>query len=132
MDEIYMKFVIAPDHMLETADEILHATIRCTKALRTQIRAVAKAYIDEADEMRRGANDAKSDGTRVQLQTLSPRDMIENAKAIASVALANKELEKKVRAIAESYVEIAEENQRLYDEFKKRYRDKLPPPSEGW
>ena len=33
----------------------------------------------------------------------------------------------KVRAVADSYVFLAEENQRLFDEFKARYPELLPP-----
>jgi hypothetical protein len=49
--QFHISFVVAPDHLLRTADEILHSRIRCTKTLRRDIQAVAKAYIDEADEL---------------------------------------------------------------------------------
>src|SRR5262249_9964118 len=57
--EIDVSFVVAPDHLLRIADEILRSRIRCTKALRHVIRAVAKAYIDEADELNRAAREVQ-------------------------------------------------------------------------
>ena len=60
MREYQISFVVAPEHLLRAADEILHARIRCSKALQRDIRAVAKAYIDEADELKRGVRDIRA------------------------------------------------------------------------
>ena len=124
-----IQFVIAPDHLLKLADEVLRSPIRCTAALRLTIRAVAKAYIDETDELRRGVRDVQA-GVRPQIQSTSPPEVIAKAKSLELVALANKEIQEKVRQIAQSYVEIAEENQRLFAEFEERHRGQLPPKKE--
>lgn len=122
-----ISFVVAPDHLLRTADEILRSNIRCTKALRNDIRVVAKAYIDEADELNRAVRDVQMQAARVQIETHSPEEVLEKAKGLETVQLANKGMQEKVRAVANSYLLIAKENQRLYEEFKEKYRDLLPP-----
>jgi len=121
-----ISFVVAPDHLLKTADEILRSRLRCTKALRRDIQAVAKAYVDEADELNRAVHEIQTSATRIQLQSLSPCDMIERAKHLRTVQLTNKSLEGKVRLVADSYVLIAQENEKRFEEFKEKYRDKLP------
>src|SRR5207248_6212899 len=62
-----ISFVVAPDHLLRTADEILRSEIRCSKALQREVRAVAKAYIDEADELKRAVRDIETKAARVQI-----------------------------------------------------------------
>jgi hypothetical protein len=127
--QIRISFVVAPEDLLRTADEILHSRIRSTKALVRDIRAVAKAYIDETDEMKRAVRDVQTNAARVQIYSLSPPEVIDKAKALRAVQFPNKELQDKVRAVASSYVLIAEKNQQLWDEFKKKYRGILPPPA---
>ncbi len=122
-----ISFVVAPDHLLKTAADLLGSRIRCTNALRRDIRAVAKAYLDEADELKRALREVKTNAARVQIESLSPPDMLEKAKRLQTVQFPNKELQGKVRAVANSYVRIAEKNQQLFEEFKEKYRDKLPP-----
>lgn len=122
-----IQFVVPPDHLLKQADEILQASLRCTKELRRKIRAVAKAYIDEADELKRSVHEVRTDARIVQVQAASPAEMVARARRLESVALANKEIQEKVRAVARNYVMVAEENDRLYREFRERYRDVLPP-----
>jgi hypothetical protein len=124
-----ISFVVAPSHLLKKADAILRSKIRGAKARVRDIRAVAKAYIDEADELNRGAREAMTHAAKIQIESRSPPGMIEKAKALRTVQLANKELQENVRAVATSYVLIAEENQRRYDEFKKQLRDQLRTPS---
>jgi hypothetical protein len=128
--QFQIKFVVAPDHLLKQADEILRATILTTNAQRGIIRAVAKAYIDEADEIKRGAEELRRNAGRAQLQTLSPPEMIAKAKSLELIVLSNKRHQEKVRAIAKSYVHVAAENQRLFDEFVAKYGDHLPPRKE--
>ncbi|MCI0461870.1 MAG: hypothetical protein L0Z62_33380 [Gemmataceae bacterium] len=125
--EFNITFVVAPDHLLQTADEILRSRIRCTNTLRSDIRAVAKAYIDEADELKRAVRALQTEAARIQLETLSPPGMVEKAKRLRTVEFTNKELQEKVRAVANSYVLIAEQNQQLFDAFKEKYRDQPPP-----
>jgi hypothetical protein len=48
--------------------------------------------------------------------------MIEKAKSLLTVRFPNKEVEEKVRAVANSYVLVAEKNRHLFDEFKEKYR----------
>ena len=121
--EFKISFVVAPDELLRTADEILRAKIRCTAVTRRDIRAVARAYIDEADELKRTVHDCELSVVRVQIRTLSPREIIEKATRLRSVRLSNAGLQAKVRKIAESYVLIARENQRLFDEFMANHRE---------
>jgi translation initiation factor 2 beta subunit (eIF-2beta)/eIF-5 len=125
--EFQLSFVVAPDEMLKTADEILRARISCLAVIRRDIRALAKAYIDEADELKRSAREVQSGAARTHIQSLSPPKMIENAKSLRNVDLSSQSLQQKVRKVAESYVLIAEQNQRLFGEFKARYRAQLPP-----
>ena len=122
-----ISFVVAPDHLLRTADEILRSEIRCSKALQREVRAVAKAYIDEADELKRAVRDIETKAARVQIEPRSPPDMIEKAKRLQTLRLPNKEMQEKVRAVPNSYVILAEKNQQLVDEFKEKYRNMLPP-----
>jgi hypothetical protein len=124
---ISISFVVAPDHLLKTADVILRSRIRSTKALCRDIRAVAKAYIDEADELKRAVREIQNKAARIQIDSLSPKDTIEKAKRLRTVPLANKEMQEKIRAVANSYVLIAEKNHQLFDEFKEKYHDILPP-----
>jgi hypothetical protein len=126
MREYQISFVVAPEHLLRAADEILHARIRCSKALQRDIRAVAKAYIDEADELKRGVRDIQTNASIAQITSLSPVEMIEKAKGLCTIELRNKELQEKVRKVANSYVWVAEKNQQLFDEFQQKYGGKLP------
>jgi hypothetical protein len=121
-----ISFVAAPAQLLRIADEILKKQMKTTKALRRDIRAVAKAYIDEADERSRAVREIQTNAPVVQIQSLSPPEVVEKAKRLRNVPLANKELQEMVRKVADSYVIIAEKNQQLFDEFKQKYRDKLP------
>jgi len=125
--EFPISFVVAPDHMLKTADEILRARINGEASIRRDIRAVAKAYIDEAEELKRSAREIQTGAARTQIQSLSPTKMIEKAKSLQSVELSSHTLQQKVRKLAESYVLIAEENQHLFDDFKDKYRAQFPP-----
>lgn len=125
--EYQISFVVAPDQLLEQADEILRANIRATNANRSAIRRVAKAYIDEADELKRAARDIAANNTKVQLESRSPPEMIELARGLVNFVLPNKRLEEKIRAVAKSYVAVAEKNIALFEEFKARHRDQLPP-----
>jgi hypothetical protein len=120
-----ISFVVAPEHMRKKADQILRSRIRGTKALSRNIRAVAKAYLDEADELNRAVREIQTNEARIQLDSLSPPSMVEKARALRTVRLPNKDLQDMVRAVATSYVLIAEENQRLFDAFKAQ----LPPPA---
>ena len=63
-----------------------------------------------------------------QITSLSPADMIEKAKSISTVQLSDKELQEKVRKVANSYVLVAEENQKLFDEFRQKYGCRIPMP----
>src|SRR5205823_754254 len=115
----------APEHLLRVADEILQARIRCSKTLRRDIRAVAKAYIDEADELKRGVREVQTNASIAQITSLSPAEMIDKAKSLRIMQLGNKELQEKVRKAANSYVTVAEKNQQLFDEFNQKYSAKL-------
>jgi hypothetical protein len=88
---------------------------------------MAKAYIDEADELKRAVREIQTNAARIQIASLSPPDIIEKAKRLRTVQFPNEELQEKVRAVANSYLLIAEKNQQHFDEFKEKYRDKLPP-----
>jgi hypothetical protein len=125
--EFKISFVVAPVHILKEAEQILRSSIRATNALRRDIRALAKAYIDEADELKRAVREIQTNASRVQVESLSPQEMIAKARSLRSVQIANKGVQEKVRRLADSYVSIAEKNQQLFDEFKEKYRDKLPP-----
>jgi len=122
-----ISFVVAPEHLVKLADEILRTKLRCTAATRSDIRALAKAYIDEADELNRGAREAQTNASRIQIESRSPPEMIEKARRLRTVRLASEGIQEKVRKIADSYVLIAEKNQQLFDEFQEKYRDQLPP-----
>jgi hypothetical protein len=123
--QINLSFVVAPDELLRTADEILRSRMRGTKAIRSDVRAVAKAYIDEADELKRAVRDMEANAAVIQIEGRSPPDIIEKARRLRTVQFPKKELQEKVHAIANSYLLIAERNQQLFDEFKERYRDLL-------
>jgi len=129
MREFQISFVVAPEHLVRIADEVLRARIRCSKALLREIRAVAKAFIDEADELRRGLREIQSSASIAQITSLSPAEMIEKAKRLRTLELPNKELQEKVRKVASSYLSVAEENQRLFQEFQEKYRRVLPTTS---
>jgi hypothetical protein len=127
--EFNIEFVVVADHILEQADEVLRATIHTTNANCATIRRVAKACIDEADELKRSAQDFQANmhnpSVRVQLQTLSPLEVIEMAKSLIEFQLPNKDLQEKIRAVAKSYVLVGEKNRDLYAEFQTKYRDEL-------
>jgi hypothetical protein len=127
VEKSQISFVVAPDHLLRTADELLRSRIRCARELRRDIRVMAKAYIDEADELKRAVREIQTNAARIQIASLSPPDIIEKAKRLRTVQFPNEELQEKVRAVANSYLLIAEKNQQHFDEFKEKYRDKLPP-----
>ncbi len=118
-----ISFVVAPEHLVKLADEILHTKLRCTTATRSDIRALTKAYIDEADELNRSAREAQANAPRIQIESRSPPEMIEKARRLRTVRLASEGMQENVRKIADSYVLIAEKNQQLFDEFKEKYRD---------
>ena len=131
MDEpIRMKLnisvVTAAPQLIKAADEILKANIRCTKELRKEIRALVKAYIDERDEVEQAIKDIQT-GRRAQLDTRSPKEMLERALRLLDVALANPDHQDKVRKIAESYLLLAEKNDATFEDFKQQVREKLPP-----
>ena len=92
-----------------------------------------RRLIDEADEIKRAAQELLRNAGRAQLQTLSPPERIEDARTLEEVTLPRKELQKKVRDVAQSYVRLATENRRLYQEFLARYVGRAPgasdPPS---
>lgn len=127
--KLQIHFVSAPPHMVQLADEILRTDLRCTPATRRDIRALAKAYIDEADEMNRTVQEIQTNAPNAQIQSLSPAEMIERARRLMTISLSSGGQQAKVSKLAESYVRIAEENQRLFDEFVMKYRDHLPPPA---
>jgi hypothetical protein len=122
-----ISFVSPTHEVVAAADAILRANIRCTPGLHRDIRAVAKACIDEADELKRAAKEIQTNADRVQLQTNSPPETVEKARRLQETQLANKSLQEKVRKVAKSYVVVAEKNQQLFDEFMKKYGDILPP-----
>ncbi len=122
-----ISFVVAPPHLVKLADEILKRTLRCNEGTRKDIRTLAKAYIDEADELNRSAREVENNAENIQIQSLSPPEMVERARKLATVLLSNKSQQEDVRKIAQSYVLIAEKNQEMFDEFMKNYGDKLPP-----
>jgi hypothetical protein len=107
--------------MLLIAAELLRSRVP------EDVRTVAKACIDEADEIKRFIQEHKSKAPKMQLQTLSPPRMIEKAKSLVNVVLGDKALEEKARQLAASYVEIAEENQKRYDQVMEQLRKQLPP-----
>src|SRR5437867_754304 len=115
-----IAFAIAPDPLIRLADEVLRSSIRCSNALRRDVRAVAKAYIDEADELKRTVRDIEANVRVIQIESRSPKELIEKARSLRSVPLPNEELQEKVRKVAASYVMIAEKNQQLFDEFKEK------------
>lgn len=128
-----IHFVTPPDHIVKLADEVLRFRVRCANELRREIRAVAKATIDEADEWKRAIRDFQHNAAKpesetvVQLETRSPPEIIEKAKRLMSIQLQNRDQREAIQKVATSYVRIAEENQRLYDEFKDKYQGRLPP-----
>ena len=87
--DVQIEFVGAPPESTRTADEILKADLRCTDATRCEILLVAKAYIDEGDEVRRSVEEHRTPGVRRrQLSTLSPPEMVEKARRLRAVTLA--------------------------------------------
>jgi hypothetical protein len=124
----FMKidFITAPEHIVKMADRILLANLQTTRELKKTIRAVAKAYIDEDDELRRSIRDIASQSQKVQLATISPPDMIEKAKSLLAVPLANKSMQDMVQRVAQSYVFLAQKNQEFLDAFKTKYKAILP------
>jgi len=122
-----IQFVGAPEHLVEMADEILRTRIICSTQLVADIRTVAKAYIDEADETKRSVNDIHTNASKIQIESRSPNHIIEKAKRVVIARIGDAEIQKKVHAVAESYLLLAEKNQQLFDEFKQKYRDQLPP-----
>jgi hypothetical protein len=79
-----INFVIAPDDKLRKANEILRSELTCAPELRLTIRAVAKAFIDENDEIKRFLHDAKTNAPKMQLAILSPREGLGVVKLNAS------------------------------------------------
>jgi hypothetical protein len=125
---VQISVVSAPPQLLQAADELLNASIRCPAELRKDIRAVAKAYIDEDDEVRRAIQDIQAGGRRAQLDTRSPEHMRDKARKLKIAVLANGEQQKKIREVAESYLFLAEKNDENYEKFKQQLRDQTPPP----
>lgn len=113
-----ISFVSAPPHLLSKADQILRSRIPGKRTVSRNIRAVAKAYIDEADEISRAVRESKEQAEKIQLETRSPEATVGKARALRTVRLADKELQEMVRDVATSYVMIAEENRRRFEEFK--------------
>jgi hypothetical protein len=58
-------------------DEILCARINCEACIRRDIRAVAKAYIDEAEELKRSSREIQTGAARTRIQSLSPTKIAE-------------------------------------------------------
>jgi nucleoid DNA-binding protein len=56
---------------------------------RIDIRALAKAYIDEADDLNRGAREAQTNEPRIQIESRSLPEMIEKARRLRTVRLAS-------------------------------------------
>jgi hypothetical protein len=124
--DIEINFIGAPDRLIRAADEILRSELRCTDRTRRAIRAVAKAYIDEADELKRAVGEFRS-GTPAQLHTASPDETVELARSLLSVTLASRGMTEKVRGVAASYVDLGERNRKLFEEFLVRYPELVPP-----
>jgi hypothetical protein len=122
-----ISFVVAPDHLIKTAEQILGSTIRCADGLRRDIHAVAKAYVDEATKLKHAVREIQTGGASFQIESRSPAEMIQKAIKLQSVRLANKEMQGRVRKVASSYVLIARKNQELFDDFKRKYSSFLPP-----
>lgn len=125
--QLDIHFVGAPDHAVQAADELLRAAIRSTEQTRRDIRAVAKALIDEADEIRRSAREIQTNAAHIQIQSLSPPEMVEKARRLRTITLASESMTEKVRKVATTYVVVAEKNRAFYDEFLLKYKDVLPP-----
>jgi hypothetical protein len=114
---VTISFVSAPPHLLRKADQILRSHISGKRTVSSNIRAVAKAYINEADEKSRAVREFEKQAEKIQLETRSPEATVAKAKALRTVRLADKELQEMVREVATSYVMIAEENRRRFEEF---------------
>jgi hypothetical protein len=122
-----ISFVSAPEQLVKEADEILRSKIIASTSLVADIRAVAKGYIDEADELNRSVKEIRTKAEVIQIQSISPQHIIQKAKRVLSARLGDAEMHRKVHAVAESYLQLAEENHRLYKEFMVKYREHLPP-----
>jgi hypothetical protein len=78
--------------------------------------------------LKRSVREIQTNASVGQITSLSPPDLIEKAKSLRAIQLSNKELEDKVRTVANSYILVAEKNQQLFDEFDQNYGGKLPAP----
>ena len=127
LPSVKISFVIAPDHLIKTAEEILRSIIDCQEPDFRDIQAVASAYIKEADRSKQTVDRLQTNAATIEIESRSPPDIIEKAKRLRSIRLTNEELQEKVRKVANSYVLIAEKNQQLFDEFKDKHRHLVPP-----
>jgi len=128
--EIDISFVAASPPIYKMAEEILQTTLSCDDELRKRIRLVAKALIDETDELNRSQHEIKSLAAKGQLQTKSPPEMVETAKTLLAVDLSNDDHQKKVRLVAKCYVGVASQNRKLYEEFIQKYGHLFRPNKE--
>jgi hypothetical protein len=122
---VAISFVSAPPHLLKKADQILRSRISGKRTVSRNIRAVAKAYIDEADEISRAVRESVQQAENIQLETRSPEATVAKANALRTVRLADKKLQEMVREVATSYVMIAKENTRRFEEFKAQLAGQL-------
>jgi hypothetical protein len=124
-----IQFETASPNIYEMAEQILAAKLLCPEELRKRIRAVCKALIDETDEMQRAGQEmrANRNDTKVQLDTISPPEVVEKAKTLLHITLSNKRHQEKVHLIAQCYVGMAEFNQKVYEEFVRKYGHLFPP-----
>jgi hypothetical protein len=113
--------------MTAMAEEVLRANIRCTNAQRRDIRRLAKSLLDETDELTRTLHEIQTNASRVQLNTESPKEVVDIARRLKSINLPNSDLEEKIRTIADLYVQMAEKHDRDFEEFKRKNADFLPP-----
>jgi len=127
---LQISFAVGPPNICKMAEDILALKIQCNDKLKKRIRSVAKAFIDETDELNRSLREFQTNATRTQLGTFSPPEMIEKAKGLASVVLDNEDHQNKIRIVAETYVKVAEHNHRAFEDFKRKYGHLFPPQKE--
>jgi hypothetical protein len=105
-----IRLVLATDRLVTMAKDLCRA--HCSEAIFTEIRALAKAYIDDAEEWKRAAVEFRSPAT-------SRPEIIETARRLMTVKMANRKLAVKVHELADSYLLIASVNDRLIMQSKK-------------
>ncbi len=124
--QLDIHYVLVNPSIYQKAEQLLTATISCPDGLRANIRTVAKALIDEADEIKRATSELLANAQNGQLQTISPLETLAKAKSLLQVDLGDKDQQEKVRLVAKAYVGCAEANQKAYDEFLRKYGHLFP------